>query len=209
MAKSFTRAVSAKRLAEAQAIVAAMPVALLDLDNTIVDYSKAMSHSLNELASPAEKKLKAISPSSAIPPYLKARRNLILRQPGWWQNLPRFELGFLILRELKAFGFTVHVVTKGPWKHLNAWTEKAQWCRTHIPEIPVTITQEKSLIYGRVLVDDWAPYYEPWLKVRTRGLVVVPAQPWNLKAAGPGILRFTGTKDLPALRRALKAQVER
>jgi len=40
-------------------------------------------------------------------------------------------------------------------------------------------SQKKSLVYGKVLVDDWPDYYLPWLGVRPRGLVTVPAHPWN------------------------------
>ena len=116
---------------------------------------------------------------------------------------------FLILKEIQKLKFDIHILTKGPWRSSNAWTEKVEWCREHVPGIPLTITQEKSLVYGRVLVDDWTPYYESWLKVRPRGLVVVPAQPWNRDVIDARILRFRDSRDLPALRAALKKQFKR
>lgn len=182
------------------------PIALVDMDNTLCDYSAAMDHDMKLLRSPQELELPSGKPESA---YLKAREELIRRQPGWWAGLPKLKAGFQILAELRRLKFDIHILTKGPWKSSNAWTEKVEWCRKHVPGIPLTITQEKSLVYGRVLVDDWPPYYMSWLKVRPRGLVVVPAHAWNFDVIDQRIFRFTGTKDLPALRVALKAQLGR
>lgn len=185
------------------------PVALIDMDNTIVDYSGPMTEGLNAIRSPQELAIRNHNPFNLTLPHMKARVRLIRNQPGWWANLPRLEIGFMILKELQAAKFSIHVLTKGPHKHLDAWSEKARWCYQHIPGIPVTITQEKSLVYGRILVDDWPGYYLPWLQVRPRGLVIVPAHPWNKEAKGPGLFRFTGTKDLPKLRELIWKQHER
>lgn len=187
-------------------------IALVDLDNTLCKYAEAMKRDMALLRSPCEYKndLVSITPTLAREPYLKAREQLIRSQPGWWTRLEPLEIGFQILKELRRLKFDIHILTKGPWKSLNAWTEKAEWCRKRVPKLPLTITQEKSLVYGRVLVDDWPPYFLAWLKVRPRGLVVVPAQPWNKGLAkDKRIFRYTGPKDLPALRRVLKKQLLR
>lgn len=185
------------------------PVALVDMDNTIADYNGPMVESLNAIRSPEERKIQNHNPFDLSVPHMKARVRLIRNQPDWWANLPRLEVGFMILKELQAAKFSIHVLTKGPHKHLDAWSEKAKWCYKHIPGIPVTITQEKSLVYGRILVDDWPGYFVPWLKVRPRGLVIVPAHHWNKKVKGPGIFRFSGAQDLPMLRKLIRAQRER
>ena len=39
---------------------------------------------------------------------------------------------------------------------------EAQWCQHHLPGVPVTITMDKGLVYGKVLVDDYPPYVERW-----------------------------------------------
>lgn len=188
------------------------PIALVDLDNTLCKYAEAMRRDMALLRAPCEYKhdLVAVNPKMPKQPHLRAREQLIRSQPGWWARLEPLEIGFQILKELRKLKFDIHILTKGPWKSYNAWTEKAEWCREHVPGTPVTITQEKSLVYGRVLVDDWPPYYLSWLKVRPRGLVVVPAQPWNAGLAkDPRIVRYTGPKDLPVLRAALKKQFRR
>lgn len=188
------------------------PVALVDMDNTLCDYSGAMTRDMTPLRSPHEYKqdLLAINPKLPKEPHLRAREELIRKQPGWWLRLEPLNIGFQILKELKEAKFDIHILTKGPWKNANAWTEKVEWCREHVPGIPLTITQEKSLVYGRVLVDDWPPYYLSWLGVRPRGLVVVPAHPWNAgMEQSEHLFRYAGPKDLSALRLALKRQFKR
>lgn len=136
--------------------------------------------------------------------HLEARRALIKAQPGWWRELPRLELGFAVLDELRAQRFRLHVLTKGPFDTAGAWSEKVQWCRAHVPDAAVTITEDKGLVYGKVLVDDWPPYVQRWLEWRPRGFVVMPAQPWNVGFAHPNVLRFDGG-ELPSLRARLAA----
>ena len=182
------------------------PIALVDMDNTLCDYNSVMERDMGLLRSPQELEIPVGKPKLE---YLKAREELIRRQPGWWVGLPKLRAGFQILSEIRRLKFDVHILTKGPWRSSNAWTEKVEWCRKHVPGIPLTITQEKSLVYGRVLVDDWPPYIEPWLRVRPRGLVVMPAHWWNQGVEDKRIFRFTGTKDLPALRAALQKQFGR
>ena len=180
-------------------------VALLDLDGTLADYDLAMSRSLAELASPGE-------PFGEGTPWLSARKRLIKNQPGFWQNLPRLEDGFRVLDLLKEIGFSLNVLTKGPFKATSAWTEKVLWCREHLGDTPVTVTEDKGLSYGRVLFDDWPPYITDWLEWRPRGLVVMLGHPWNLGFTHPNIVRLDRTnldRDLEALRPRLQAAYDR
>ena len=154
------------------------PIALVDMDGTLVDYDKALQRDLAVLASPGEPPY-AYGPKADQPDYIKARHNLIRTQVGWWRDLPRYEYGFRIHDRLVKAGFAIHILTKGPRRTTSAWTEKVDWCRMHVPDATVHVTEDKGLVYGRVLVDDWPPYVEAWLKWRPRGLVLMPAWPWN------------------------------
>lgn len=76
-------------------------------------------------------------------------------------------------------GWQVHVLTKGPYRTIGAWSEKVSWCRHYLPGTPVTITEHKGLVYGRILFDDWPEYCRGWLEWRPRGLVIMPEYKYN------------------------------
>jgi 5'-nucleotidase len=165
----------------------AAPIALVDLDGTLADYDGAMTRALEELRSPGEPPL--VWSREAEPPWMAARRHLVARRPGFWRELEPLPVGFAVYEMLLDMEFEVHVVTKGPSSKSLAWMEKVEWCRAHVPDARVTITEDKSLAYGKVLVDDWPSYYVPWLRHRPRGLVVIPDQPWNADYVHPNCVR--------------------
>jgi hypothetical protein len=174
-------------------------VALVDMDGTLCDYQGSLRRDLEALRSPGDPE---VGPDDETPAWLRAREHAVRRQPGWWRTLPPLKLGFDVLAELQALQFEVHVLTKGPAHAPRAWTEKLEWCQHHLPGVPVTITMDKGLVYGKVLVDDWPPYVERWLTWRPRGLVILPAQPWNAGFAHPNALRYDGG-NLDEIRAAL------
>jgi len=177
-------------------------IALIDLDGTVADYDKAMAVEMARLASPEEDPPETVDFDSPKEPHVKAREELIRRQPGFWRSLPKLELGFEIVEDLETVGFGLHVLTRGPSRTTSAWTEKVEWCHEHLPQAAVTITQDKALVYGRVLVDDWPPFMKGWLTVRPRGLVVCVAHPWNAGVDHPQVFRYDGT-NREALRERL------
>ncbi|MFP2925758.1 5' nucleotidase, NT5C type [Pyxidicoccus sp. 3LG] len=176
-------------------------VALVDMDGTLCDYQGAMLRDLERLRSPGEPPL---TPDFEDSPWLRARQELIRGQPGWWARLEPRKQGFEVLAELRALEFELHVLTKGPVQSTNAWAEKLQWCQAHVPDARVTVTMDKGLVYGKVLVDDWPEYIHRWLTWRPRGLVIVPAQPWNVGFTHPNAIRYDGT-NLDAVRARLQA----
>lgn len=167
-------------------------IALFDLDGTLADYDSSM-----------ETFLKSISETGAIeydyhsddtPRWFHNRVKLIRSQPNWWLNLEPLSLGFDILRVAIRIGYRIGVLTKGPNSYAPAWTEKFAWCRNHLPaEADVTITQDKSRVYGRVLVDDYPVYAAEWLEVRPRGFVIMPISLNNAEFQHPRVLKYNGT----------------
>ncbi len=174
-------------------------IALIDLDGTVADYDAAMQAAMRSIQGPGEAPYGHRYPESEEPKYIEARRKMIQRQHGFWRNLKPLKLGFDIVEELRRIGFQLHVLTKGPRTTPNAWNEKLSWCEEYLTDLSVTISGDKSLVYGRVLVDDFPPYFEPWLVNRPRGLVVCVAQPWNEPYARggpkehPNIFRYDGS----------------
>jgi 5'(3')-deoxyribonucleotidase len=186
-------------------------IALIDLDGTLADYDKALRIALAPLQSPGEP---PYGERDVEQPHIEARRKLIQSQPGFWRGLDPIPLGFHIVDELRARGFSLHVLTKGPQSNPLAWSEKVEWCTRYLPDAVVTVTGDKSLVYGRVLVDDYAPYFMKWLAVRPRGLVLCVAHAWNEDfavggpRAQPNIIRYDGT-NLAAVREAISRAYDR
>ncbi len=178
-------------------------IALLDMDGTVVDYDGEMQRQMRLLMGPDEKEFTGWDD---VPPHIDRRRDLIRRQPGFWRNLPRLEAGFEVLDMILKIGFETHVLTKGPKRTTTAWTEKVEWCDANLPpEVEVTVTRKKSLVYGRVLVDDFPPYFMPWLEQRPRGLVIAVRQDWNKDAIHPNVIVYDGSNKeqvFKALQRA-------
>jgi len=173
------------------------PIVLFDMDGTLCDYEGAMLQRMNELRAPYEPPITTF-PDDRIP-HLAARMKLIKNQPGFWRELPRLEDGYDILDFVSKFTQNVHVLTKGPWATHAAWTEKVEWCRHNLPHsVKVTITEEKGIVYGKMLVDDWPPYIESWLAHRPRGLVVMPDRTYNRDFEHPQVLRYMRTTEDPS-----------
>lgn len=188
--------------------------ALIDLDGTVADYDCAMKRMQLALQAPNEPPYGDRYTHATEPDYITIRRKLIQGQIGFWKNLPPILMGLDVLDEIRAVGFNLHVLTKGPLKTLNAWSEKVEWCAMHMADTPVTIGSDKSLVYGRVLFDDFPPYFLKWLLVRPRGLVICLPHPWNegFKPGGdqahPNVFRYDGS-NIEELRVLLKRAYER
>lgn len=174
---------------------ASEPIALFDLDATLANFEAAMNEQMSKLAGPNEGPELWNCDRDAMPDYIQARRSLIKKLPGFWENLPAIFAGFEVFRLVGELGFERHILTKGPERSTAAWTEKVHWCQRNVPDASITITQDKGLVYGRVLCDDWPPYVKRWLEWRPRGLVVMLDWPHNQGFHHPNVFRFR--QDLP------------
>lgn len=170
------------------------PIGLIDLDGTLADFDRSMTENMQAIAHPSEGDIRSkLLRQSDEPAYIKARRRLIKSQPGFWRDLPRFELGFQILNAMQMLKYNVHVLTNGPKHPAAAWQEKREWCDDLVPDLPVIVGRNKGLVYGRALGDDWPEYILLWLAHRPRGFVAMPAQEWNVDFKHPNVLRYDGT----------------
>jgi 5'-nucleotidase len=185
-------------------VVPDRPVALIDMDGTLCDCAGAIAEALAPLRSPGENGERE---RDDLAPHIVARRRLIMSVPGFWKNLQPLSIGFQIIDLLRGLRFDLHILTKGPAEQSAAWSEKVEWCRRHVPDIPVIIADRKSVVRGDVLVEDWPPYIEEWLATNPSGVVIVPAQPWNVRLApsvAANALRCDGD-NLGDVRRRLEA----
>lgn len=172
-------------------------VALFDLDGTLADFTGAMEAGMRKLATPGEIAAGTYYPLGHDdgPDYIEARRRLVKRQPGFWRNLKQLPIGFALLEAALILDYQIAILTKAPRTNFPAWTEKVEWCHANLPMergISVNLVEDKGLVYGRVLVDDWPPYIKRWLAWRPRGLVLMPAQPWNMDFTHPNVYCVSG-----------------
>ena len=181
-------------------------LALFDMDGTLFDYNGAMYTSLMKVVPPERHEFieqnKDNYHAMESEAWCKALMDLIKLQPGWWLELPKHQPGWDVYQIAAGVGFNTKILTKGPRKKPTAWKEKVECIWRHFggpeesPPIDI-VTQDKHGSYGRVLVEDYIPYLEPWLKKRKRGLGILIDQPYNREVDGkpwdhPNVVRYTG-----------------
>lgn len=178
-------------------------VGLFDMDGTLFDYDGQLRRDLEALMSPNEEMPENIFDESI--PWIKARMHLIKSQPGWWRDLPKFQLGWDVYEAAIELGFCIDILTKGPRSKPQAWAEKVECIMRHFPEevVPNIVGKTKKRYYGAFLCDDYPPYVEDWLKHRPRGLAIMPAHRYNEKFSHPNVIRYDGT-NLNQVREALE-----
>lgn len=186
------------------------PVALFDMDGTVADFDGEIQRRMKLIASPEDPPW---DPEGEVTeaPHITQRRRMVKAVPGFWSGLEELDDGFWILKSAYEIGFRIMILSKAPAHNSMAWMEKIDWCRQHLlnplffaddmkklrPPIPheITLTEDKGLVYGRVLVDDWPPYILKWLEWRPRGWVIMPSRRWNLDFSHPQVLRFVNDED--------------
>lgn len=172
-------------------------IALFDMDGTLCEYEYQLRHDLNQIAGPNERKIENLFEEECFEEHIQNRIDLIRSQPGWWRDLVPIWDNFQLLHLCKRIGFDIRILTKGPAHSDNAWTEKFQWCQERVvpivPTLQVTVTQDKGMVYGKLLVDDYPEYMDQWLKWRPRGLGIMPARNYNVDYKHPNVIRFDGT----------------
>lgn len=176
------------------------PIALIDLDGTVADFNGAMREGLASLVSPGEEPIDESSSWHDYPQHIQNRRDLIKRVPGFWRNLPIIPYGITVASMMRTLGFKLNVLSKGPFNTTSAWSEKVDWCRKNLPDADVTITEDKSGTYGRVLFDDWPEYCAGWLKWRPRGLVIMLEWPYNMDYEHPNVFKLKQYNEVGNLR---------
>jgi 5'(3')-deoxyribonucleotidase len=182
-------------------------IILFDMDNTLCDWDAAMERDLRRVVPPDMLPLvdRWLNEERRIrPEWVENVMSVIRTQAGWWRNLAPLKVGMQILELVLDTEWEVNILTKGPATKPLAWAEKVEWCAEHIRKrVPVTVCADKSLVYGRVLVDDYPPYMEQWLKHRPNGLGIMPAFAYN-EFSHPNVIRVTDSKeDLERVRDAL------
>jgi len=180
-------------------------IALFDLDGTLADYDSAILRDYNKIKSPEDPEY---SRELKKYPYMRARIDMIRNQTNWWYDLDVLDLGYDLYLMAVEVGFKIHILTQGPKSCPNSWGEKLRWVQQKINIEDVTITRDKGLVYGKILVDDYPEYIERWLKWRKNGLVIMPAHDYNKDYKHPNVIRYDGTNN-DEVKIALKKSLNR
>lgn len=186
------------------------PIALIDMDGVLCDHDAAVGRDLRAALGDDLNKISPETQDKII--------GLIRARDGWWRELEPIPLGFQIVDILRTIGFDLNILTKGPNRAKNAWTEKVEWCAQHIPDAVVTVTcGKKGWVYGRVLVEDWPENILHWVERRPRGIVLMPDRPGNINFnhlpnegfSHPQVYRIKSIEDVEKIRPILVEAYER
>lgn len=178
-------------------------IALFDMDGVLCDHDKNLFEELEMLRSPHEPVYRPPIRDNA-PDYIRNRADLIRGNELWWENLPRFQLGWDVLGVAKELEYMIMILTQGQRKNPYSWSGKKKWIDNELgQDVDVTVTRDKGLVYGKVLVDDHPGYIERWLEWRKRGLVIMPASESNEYFKHKQVIRYDGT-NLEEVARAME-----
>jgi 5'-nucleotidase len=168
-------------------------VALVDMDGTLCEFRPKLDADLARILGPERSK---VSPKT-----IEQVEYAIRSRKGWYASLKPIALGFRIVRMLEEIGFRIVIMTKSSKEAKNAWSEKVEWISEWLPHVDMIVTQDKGLVYGKLLVDDYPGHFFRWLEHRPRGVVIMPQQPWNKEVSGTkNIHPVMNDEDLATIR---------
>lgn len=168
-------------------------IALFDMDGVLCDHDRILFEELEKLRSPKEPVYTPPIRDDA-PEYIKNRADLIRSSESWWVNLPKFQLGWDVLEIARKLEYRIMILTQGQRKNPSSWSGKKKWIDNNLgQDADITVTRDKGLVYGKVLVDDFPGYIERWLQWRRRGLVIMPASESNEYFKHRQVIRYDGT----------------
>jgi 5'-nucleotidase len=136
-------------------------VILVDMDNTLVEFSESLARIWRErypgevFVSPAEQR--NFHPHKDYPKHLHEKVHAICHEAGFIRELAPTPGGIDAVREMLAEGYDVRFVTSHLIGYDPSVLEKFQWVEDHFNREfvdRIVLTRDKTLIRGDILVDD-------------------------------------------------------
>ncbi len=168
----------------------ANPIALVDLDDTVADYSFGMHLTLDKLY-PASYGLFPPNLHGDGPDHIEYLRELIYDSSDWWNELSIKVEGDEIVDRLMADGYDVKFITYARLTCPNAWFGKVKWVTGFYPDNELIILSGKrDHIYGDLLFDDNVDNMTGWLDFWPLGIGVLSGIPENREYKHERCIRY-------------------
>lgn len=130
-------------------------VILVDMDNTIVDYSSAIAPELKKIY--PTMKIDAENWQTLKLNDLHLNRRKIQSRPNFFSELKPIPGALEALRQMEKEGYTVFIVSSPSVHGTTCHSEKSQWLKEHMNEKwakRLVLTKDKTIVRGDVLIDD-------------------------------------------------------
>jgi 5'-nucleotidase len=160
---------------------------LVDMDNTIVDYSTPMAKALQDKHPEFPHPITVDNWSRHIDeqPHLKKAQERIQSQPKFFLDFEEIDCALDALREMEEEGHSVFIVSSPSVNNPTCHSDKSTWLWRHLGEKwarRLVLTKDKTIVAGDVLIDDRLDINgdekEPTWKH------IVFAQPYNVDLEG-------------------------
>lgn len=159
-------------------------VAMIDMDETIVDWASVMIPALKDLESSEESGKYDYSDTWKVEktyPFINKRLKYIMSKQGFWTSLKPIESGLELYRKiLKTEKFVVYLLSKCRKECSLAWKEKIDWIHKYLGyDANIYLVTDKKYIYGDLLIDDVIENAEDFLSRNPKARVIMPSRTYN------------------------------
>ena len=131
-------------------------VLLLDMDNTIVDYSSPIAQALSE-KSGCEVTYNNWTNITENDKEMKELQKDKQKEDGFFFSLKPIKGALSALKEMEEMGFTIFIVSSPSISSDTCHSDKVRWLKQYLGDDwarKLVLTKDKTIIYGHILVDD-------------------------------------------------------
>jgi hypothetical protein len=166
-----------------------MKTAFIDLDRTLADFDYAIAKIAGKEDFTEEEMIKIYNENKS--------------KSGFWLSFPVIQKNLILAQEIQKLGFRIHILTKGPKTSINAWSEKFQWVKENLTSLgslgedfDMSVTFDKSVFQGDILMDDYPPYFEKWMLNNSHNpMVIMPLTRHNKDYENDKILIYDNNME--------------
>ena len=140
---------------ERSSLVTSKGIILVDMDNTIVDYSASIAVELQR--NYPNVKVTSDNWQTLQLNDLHYNRKKIQSQPQFFKKLKPMNGALKALKEMEHDGYSVFIVSSPSISGNSCHSEKCEWMKLHFGDKwarRLVLTKDKTIVIGDVLIDD-------------------------------------------------------